>query len=72
MDGLAEALAHAGYRVVGINFRGSGKSTGSSKGVTLQTNADDVAGVVKVLKLDPVHMAGNDFGNRVAALWLER
>jgi pimeloyl-ACP methyl ester carboxylesterase len=31
LDGLAEALANAGYRVVGVNFRGSGLSTGSSK-----------------------------------------
>lgn len=69
LDGLAEALVKAGYRVVGINFRGSGKSTGSSTGVTLQTNADDVAGVVKALNLGPVHMAGNDFGNRVARMF---
>jgi len=69
LDGLADALAKAGYRVVGINFRGSGKSTGSSKGVTLQTMADDVAGVVTQLKLGPVHMAGNDFGNRVARMF---
>ena len=32
LDGLAEALAKGGYRVVGINFRGSGKSTGPSTG----------------------------------------
>ena len=69
LDGLADALAKAGYRVVGINFRGSGKSTGSSKGVTLQTMADDVVGVVKDLNLGPVHMAGNDFGNRVARMF---
>lgn len=69
LDGLAEALAKAGYRVVGINLRGSGKSTGSSDKVTLQTMADDVAGVVKELKLGPVHMAGNDFGNRVARMF---
>jgi pimeloyl-ACP methyl ester carboxylesterase len=69
LDGLAEALAKAGYRVVGINFRGSGKSTGPSKGVTLQTNADDVAGVIQALKLGPVHVAGNDFGNRVARMF---
>jgi len=69
LDGLADALAKAGYRVVGINFRGSGKSTGPSKGVTLQTNADDVAGVVQALKLGPVHIAGNDFGNRVARMF---
>src|SRR4029077_8037168 len=47
LDGLADALAKAGYRVVGINFRGSGKSTGSSKGVTLRKMADDVGGGVK-------------------------
>jgi len=69
LDDLANALAKAGYRVVGINFRGSGKSTGSSKGVTLQTMADDVAGVVTSLKLGSVHMAGNDFGNRVARMF---
>lgn len=69
LDGLADALAKGRYRVVGINFRGSGKSTGSNKGVTLQTMADDVAGVVKSLKLGPVHMAGNDFGNRVARMF---
>jgi pimeloyl-ACP methyl ester carboxylesterase len=68
LDGLAEALAKAGYRVVGINFRGSGKSTGSSKGVTLQTNADDVAGVIQSLKLGSAHVVGNDFGNRVARM----
>jgi pimeloyl-ACP methyl ester carboxylesterase len=68
LDGLANALAKAGHRVVGINFRGSGKSTGPSQGVTLQTMADDVAGVIKSLKLGPVHVAGNDFGNRVARM----
>ena len=69
MDGLAEALAKGGYRVVAINFRGSGKSTGPSNGVTLQTFADDVAGVIKALNLGPVHVAGNDFGNRVARMF---
>ncbi|CAN7226408.1 alpha/beta fold hydrolase [Rhizobium leguminosarum] len=68
LDGLAEALAEAGHRVVGINFRGSGKSTGPSDGVTLQTMADDVAGVIKALNLGPVNVAGNDFGNRVARM----
>ena len=69
LDRMAEALAKAGYRVVGINFRGSGKSTGSSKGVTLRTKSDDVAGVIQALKLGQVHVAGNDFGNRVARMF---
>jgi pimeloyl-ACP methyl ester carboxylesterase len=66
LDGLAEALAQSGYRVVGINFRGSGKSTGPSAEATLQTMANDVAGVIQALKLGSVHLVGNDFGNRVA------
>ena len=52
-DAMATALAAQGYRVVSINFRGSGKSTGPSEGVTLQTNADDVAGVIKALNIGP-------------------
>jgi pimeloyl-ACP methyl ester carboxylesterase len=69
LDALADALAKAGFRVVGINFRGSGKSTGPSVGVTLQTMAEDVAGVVLALKLGPVDITGNDFGNRVARVF---
>jgi pimeloyl-ACP methyl ester carboxylesterase len=68
LDGLADALSKAGYRVIGINFRGSGKSTGSSDKVTMQTMADDVVGVILALKLGPVHVAGNDYGNRVARM----
>jgi pimeloyl-ACP methyl ester carboxylesterase len=68
LDGLAAALADAGYRVVGVNFRGSGQSTGPSEGVTLQTYAEDVAGVIQALNLGPVHVVGNDFGNRVARM----
>jgi pimeloyl-ACP methyl ester carboxylesterase len=68
LDAMAATLAAQGYRVVGINFRGSGKSTGPSEGVTLQTNADDVAGVIKALDIGPVHIVGNDFGNRVARM----
>jgi pimeloyl-ACP methyl ester carboxylesterase len=69
LDGLARELAKGGYRVVGINFRGSGKSVGPIKGVTLETLADDVAGVMQALQLGPAHLVGNDFGNRVARLF---
>lgn len=69
LDGLAESLAAAGFRVVSINLRGTGKSIGSTDGVTLQTIANDVAGVVKALNTGPVHIAGNDFGNRVARMF---
>jgi pimeloyl-ACP methyl ester carboxylesterase len=68
MQGLSQDLADAGYRVVRINFRGSGKSTGSGEGGTLHTFAADVAGVIKALKLGPVNVAGHAFGNRVARM----
>jgi pimeloyl-ACP methyl ester carboxylesterase len=57
---------NAGYRVVRINFRGSGKSTGPGEGITLHTLAADVAGVIRALKLGKVNIAGHAFGNRVA------
>jgi pimeloyl-ACP methyl ester carboxylesterase len=66
MQELSQDLADAGYRVVRINFRGSGASTGSEKNVTLHTLADDVAGVIETLKLGKVDIAGHAFGNRVA------
>jgi len=66
MEGISQNLADAGYRVVRINFRGSGKSTGTGEGITLHTLANDVAGVIKALKIEPVNIAGHAFGNRVA------
>jgi pimeloyl-ACP methyl ester carboxylesterase len=66
MDKLSQSLSDAGYRVVRINFRGSGKSTGPSQDVTLPTLAADVAGVIQALKLGPTNVAGHAFGNRVA------
>jgi pimeloyl-ACP methyl ester carboxylesterase len=68
MKGLAEALAKAGYRVVRINPRGAGKSTGPKEDVTLHTLASDVAGVIKALKLEPANVGGHAFGNRVARM----
>jgi pimeloyl-ACP methyl ester carboxylesterase len=66
MTNLSQRLADAGYRVIRINFRGSGRSTGSGEGITLHTLAQDVAGVVEALNLGPVNVGGHAFGNRVA------
>ena len=67
MQELSQDLADAGYRVVRINFRGSGASTGSEKNVTLHTLADDVAGVIKALKLGKLTSPGM----RLAIVWHE-
>ena len=68
LEGPADAVAKAGYRVVRINFRGAGKSTGPEEGVTLHTLAGDVAGVIEALKLGPANVGGHAFGNRVARM----
>lgn len=69
LDGLADSLAAAGYRVIGINLRGTGNSRGPMEGITLRNIADDVAAVVTTLEAGPVHVAGNDYGNRVARMF---
>jgi pimeloyl-ACP methyl ester carboxylesterase len=68
LEGLAQELAQAGYRIVRINPRGAGNSTGSEANITLHTFAADVAGVIHDLKLGRVHVAGHAFGNRVARM----
>jgi pimeloyl-ACP methyl ester carboxylesterase len=68
LEELSQDLADSGYRVVRINARGSGKSTGSGEGVTLHTLAGDVAGVIQALKLGPVNVGGHAVGNRVARM----
>ena len=65
---LARSLDASGYRAVRINPRGAGASTGKAEGVTMQTLADDVAGVIKQLDAGPVWVAGHAFGNRVARM----
>jgi pimeloyl-ACP methyl ester carboxylesterase len=66
-DDLAARLAAAGHRVVTLDPRGIGASTGDLAGLTLDDCAGDVARVVE--RLDPVPtkvtVIGHAFGNRV-------
>jgi len=63
---LSRRLARADFRVVAVNPRGAGASTGSTDGLTLHTLAADVAAVIDSLPVRPVHVVGHGFGNRVA------
>lgn len=65
---FTQLLAEAGIRVVRINLRGAGESTGPKDTVTLHSLAADIAGVVEDLKLGPVHLIGHAGGNRVARM----
>jgi len=68
MDGLAKELAESGYRVVSVNPRGAGHSTGKAEGITLHDLANDVAAVIQKEKTGHVSVVGHAFGNRVARM----
>lgn len=68
MDGLANELVRSGYRVVSVNPRGAGNSTGKAEGVTLHDLANDVAAVIKKEGTGRVTVVGHAFGNRVARM----
>ena len=63
---LADALAHAGYRTLRINLRGTGRSTGPEEDVTYHTLANDVLTVMQSLHVGSAHIVGHAFGNRIA------
>jgi pimeloyl-ACP methyl ester carboxylesterase len=65
-DHLASVLVTGGFQTISINMRGVGASRGSLDGATLHDLADDVAGVIKAIGCDPVHVVGHAFGNRIA------
>ena len=62
---LGAALAEAGVRLVAVDLRGIGKSTGPLEGITVHDLASDVAAVIEATGLDSVDVLGHAFGNRV-------
>lgn len=62
---LSTTLSVAGYRVLAIDLRGVGDSSGPIKGHTLHDIAADVAAVIERLAAGPAHLGGHAFGNRV-------
>lgn len=65
-DSFIPLLNEKGYKTVAINRRGFAGSTGSLENLTLHDLANDVAGVIKLLGEEAVHILGWAFGNRVA------
>jgi len=59
-------LNRAGYKTVVINRRGFAGSKGPLEDLTLHDLANDVAGVIRILEENSVHVLGWAFGNRVA------
>jgi pimeloyl-ACP methyl ester carboxylesterase len=65
LDGIANAIAGAGFGVVTINHRGIGGSEGPLEKATLHDLASDVWKVADDLKLTKVHLAGKTYGQRI-------
>ncbi len=63
---FARKLADSAFRVVRVNPRGVGRSTGPLDGLTMHDIAADVIAVIEQLGLAPTYVAGHAFGNRVA------
>ena len=63
---LAPRIAAEGFRVLAVNPRGIGGSTGPLTNLTLHDYADDLAGLVTQMDTGPVHLVGWAWGNRVA------
>lgn len=71
-DELAELLAAAGFQVVRPQPRGMGASSPPPPGMTLETLADDVAGVLEALGTGPAIVVGHAYGNWVARVTDQR
>jgi pimeloyl-ACP methyl ester carboxylesterase len=63
---LAPLIADSGYRVIAINQRGIGGSTGELEDLTLHDYAADVAAIIDVLDLQKAHLLGWALGNRTS------
>jgi pimeloyl-ACP methyl ester carboxylesterase len=62
---LAVRLAGAGYEAIAVNPRSGDVRAGTSQ-PTLHDLASDVADVISELHLEPAHVVGHAFGNRIA------
>jgi pimeloyl-ACP methyl ester carboxylesterase len=67
-DELAALLAQAGFRVLRPQPRGMGRSSPPPAGMTLETLADDVAGVLAQLADGPAVLVGHAYGHWVARI----
>lgn len=65
-EDLGNRVVEAGYKVILINPRGIGESTGPMEAATLPDLGNDVWMVADKLGFDRIYMLGQNFGNRVS------
>lgn len=67
-----DLLPRMGYRCIGIDIRGFGKSDKPWKGYSYDVLADDIRGVVDALELDDFILAGHSVGGAIAIRYMSR
>jgi pimeloyl-ACP methyl ester carboxylesterase len=63
---VAPRIASSGYRVIAINPRGIGGSTGSLEEIDIDSFVGDTVAAIDALHLQRVHLLGWALGNRVS------
>jgi len=63
---MRTAKALAGYDVIMPDFRGHGLSSGIEYGFSAEILTEDIAALIRSLKLDPVFVAGHSMGGEIA------
>jgi len=71
-DGPAAALSRAGYRVVAYDRRGFGRSDKPAAGYDFDTFADDLAAVIRELKLRDAALIGYSMGGGEVVRYFSR
>ena len=68
---LTARLVEAGYKVILIQPRGIGKSTGdlNATRVDMKMLADDIKATLDLMNIKRLHIAGHAFGNRLARVF---
>lgn len=67
-----DQLSKMGYRCIGIDTRGFGKSSKPASGYSYDQLADDVRGVVETLNLCDFTLAGHSMGGAIAIRYMAR
>lgn len=65
-DGLIAAGLSPAFQVLSVDLRGRGESDAPSIGYTMKDHAEDIIGLMNVLKIEKVILAGHSFGGFLA------
>ncbi|MBU2702548.1 non-heme chloroperoxidase [Sporomusaceae bacterium BoRhaA] len=65
-------LSYNGYRCIGVDTRGFGKSDKPVKGYSYDRLADDIRCIIEALKLQDITLAGHSTGGAIAIRYMAR